>query len=124
MRMSDWSSDVCSSDLRLPQTARRRVALPVPDGLRRPHVRARDRRVAAAGARRSGRDDRGGRTRRARGSARAGAADRDLGAVEPLIPTTAIRSEEHTSELQSLMRNSYADFCLKKKKQKSDIKTR
>src|SRR3546814_10621832 len=26
----------------------------------------------------------------------------------------AIRSEEHTSELQSLMRNSYADFCLKK----------
>src|SRR3546814_10183835 len=29
-----------------------------------------------------------------------------------------IRSEEHTSELQSLMRNSYAVFCLKKKKQK------
>src|SRR3546814_7798347 len=28
------------------------------------------------------------------------------------------RSEEHTSELQSLMRISYADFCLKKKKQK------
>src|SRR3546814_10916191 len=27
-----------------------------------------------------------------------------------------IRSEEHTSELQSLMRNSYAVFCLKKKK--------
>src|SRR3546814_1808211 len=39
------------------------------------------------------------------------------------------RSEEHTSELQSLMRNSYAVFCLKKKKQKkntessSEIKT-
>src|SRR3546814_7898997 len=29
----------------------------------------------------------------------------------------AIRSEEHTSELQSLMRSSYAVFCLKKKKQ-------
>src|SRR3546814_8699175 len=28
------------------------------------------------------------------------------------------RSEEHTSELQSLMRNSYAVFCLKKKRQK------
>src|SRR3546814_6672721 len=28
---------------------------------------------------------------------------------------TALRSEEHTSELQSLMRNSYAVFCLKKK---------
>src|SRR3546814_3569462 len=30
---------------------------------------------------------------------------------------TGGRSEEHTSELQSLMRNSYAVFCLKKKKQ-------
>src|SRR3546814_1903980 len=30
--------------------------------------------------------------------------------------TTAVRSEEHTSELQSLMRISYAVFCLKKKK--------
>src|SRR3546814_7031745 len=29
-----------------------------------------------------------------------------------------VRSEEHTSELQSLMRSSYAVFCLKKKKQK------
>src|SRR3546814_6900824 len=29
-----------------------------------------------------------------------------------------LRSEEHTSELQSLMRNSYAVFCLKKKKKK------
>src|SRR3546814_9204461 len=32
-----------------------------------------------------------------------------------------LRSEEHTSELQSLMRNSYAVFCLKKQKQKNDI---
>src|SRR3546814_7920047 len=31
-----------------------------------------------------------------------------------------LRSEEHTSELQSLMRISYAVFCLKKKKNKSD----
>src|SRR3546814_2063689 len=31
--------------------------------------------------------------------------------------STALRSEEHTSELQSLMRISYAVFCLKKKKQ-------
>src|SRR3546814_6898947 len=30
------------------------------------------------------------------------------------------RSEEHTSELQSLMRSSYAVFCLKKKKKKRD----
>src|SRR3546814_3487972 len=40
----------------------------------------------------------------------------------PAVPGTALdrppigRSEEHTSELQSLMRNSYAVFCLKKKK--------
>src|SRR3546814_3610123 len=33
----------------------------------------------------------------------------------------ALRSEEHTSELQSLMRISYAVFCLKKKKKKSRI---
>src|SRR3546814_6645458 len=33
------------------------------------------------------------------------------------------RSEEHTSELQSLMRISYAVFCLKKKKKISNVKT-
>src|SRR3546814_7312102 len=32
-----------------------------------------------------------------------------------------VRSEEHTSELQSLMRSSYAVFCLKKKKQNKQI---
>src|SRR3546814_2691257 len=32
------------------------------------------------------------------------------------IAETTVRSEEHTSELQSLIRNSYAVFCLKKKK--------
>src|SRR3546814_6534151 len=36
-------------------------------------------------------------------------------AVDPL--SARFRSEEHTSELQSLMRTSYAVFCLKKKKQ-------
>src|SRR3546814_13884790 len=82
------------ADRRLPQTARRRVALPVPDGLRRPHVRARDRRVAAAGARRSGRDDRAVANRRGRGSARAVAADRPPGAGGPPIPTTAILERE------------------------------
>src|SRR3546814_3155287 len=44
--------------------------------------------------------------------------------ASPLPPISRIsgpaasRSEEHTSELQSLMRNSYAVFCLKKKKKK------
>src|SRR3546814_6638314 len=36
----------------------------------------------------------------------------------------ALRSEEHTSELQSLMRISYAVFCLKKKKQPQTRRTR
>src|SRR3546814_1024153 len=35
---------------------------------------------------------------------------------EPPMPELINRSEEHTSELQSLMRISYAVFCLKKKK--------
>src|SRR3546814_4913983 len=38
------------------------------------------------------------------------------GGVDPLDDPAAYRSEEHTSELQSLMRISYAVFCLKKKK--------
>src|SRR3546814_1397455 len=38
--------------------------------------------------------------------------------------STSARSEEHTSELQSLMRISYAVFCLKKKKEKEDNTTR
>src|SRR3546814_4754600 len=36
--------------------------------------------------------------------------------VSPVVDPESRRSEEHTSELQSLMRISYADFCLKKKK--------
>src|SRR3546814_3409458 len=36
-------------------------------------------------------------------------------------PVALLRSEEHTSELQSLMRISYAVFCLKKKKKKTTI---
>src|SRR3546814_10049136 len=37
-------------------------------------------------------------------------------AIEPNWEGNQVRSEEHTSELQSLMRISYAVFCLKKKK--------
>src|SRR3546814_5126436 len=43
--------------------------------------------------------------------------DHRKGAKHPF--QIAIRSEEHTSELQSLMRISYAVFCLKKKKNKN-----
>src|SRR3546814_4362235 len=41
--------------------------------------------------------------------------------IGPTPPGTGVRSEEHTSELQSLMRISYAVFCLKKKKHTQHI---
>src|SRR3546814_5785658 len=57
------------------------------------------------------------------GQATAGSASRDLwmgrapgGAIGPDRSRVTLRSEEHTSELQSLMRISYAVFCLKIKK--------
>src|SRR3546814_3760280 len=40
----------------------------------------------------------------------------------PGVESSYMRSEEHTSELQSLMRISYAVFCLKKKKNTTTIK--
>src|SRR3546814_5550314 len=45
----------------------------------------------------------------------------DIELFGPLLQV--IRSEEHTSELQSLMRNSYAVFCLKKKIQQTSLHT-
>src|SRR3546814_1603703 len=44
-----------------------------------------------------------------------------LGAERIHESLLAVRSEEHTSELQSLMRISYAVFCLKKKKQNNKV---
>src|SRR3546814_2322799 len=46
-----------------------------------------------------------------------------LGTVESSMAKVAVRSEEHTSELQSLMRISYAVFCLKKKTQQHNNET-
>src|SRR3546814_4541122 len=112
MRISDWSSDVCSSDL-LPSTREdpcdERIS-----GF--PRARDRRRTVARPGERRRYRD-RG----RARGLARLGGEALQLSHrnAAPLRRPGegGGRSEEHTSELQSLMRISYAVFCLKKKKQ-------
>src|SRR3546814_6519094 len=58
-------------------------------------------------------------------SPRAGAAGRSHGVREAVLHLAMLvqRSEEHTSELQSLMRISYAVFCLKKKKSKKQQKT-
>src|SRR3546814_4658785 len=108
MRISDWSSDVCSSDLR---------GAPKRGG-------SGDQAIAA----RLSDQDRGSRRifldllaqavdvglQRVRGDA--GIVAPDL--AEQLLAADhgIARSEEHTSELQSLMRISYAVFCLKKKK--------
>src|SRR3546814_6729143 len=53
-----------------------------------------------------------------------GLANDDPGLVGQAFPGLGDRSEEHTSELQSLMRISYAVFCLKKKKQRNSQQTK
>src|SRR3546814_6223761 len=80
-------------------------SLPVGGGLPRLLLAARPRPGAGRGAG-QGALPRGFRPGRRHRIGRRGAADRASGR----------RSEEHTSELQSLMRISYAVFCLKKKK--------
>src|SRR3546814_4361346 len=71
------------------------------------------------------------RTRRpcSSGSKNSGISSPTLGAVAPASLSTrrltrASRSEEHTSELQSLMRTSYAVFCLKNKNTRDSIDRR
>src|SRR3546814_1742197 len=101
MRISDWSSDVCSSDLkRLAKRGDERG-----EGKRRADLFGRDhpgrRQVRHQPA-----------SSRERASAAATVAVRRACSAPSAIST---RSEEHTSELQSLMRISYAVFCLKKK---------
>src|SRR3546814_4224065 len=106
MRMSDWSSDVCSSDL--VQRSHRpsgHQAGHDDGGQEEEHARHRqqDRQILAQAG---------------------GGPIPQGGGAKPLCHSPVIlgvccrrnRSEEHTSELQSLMRISYAVFCLKKKK--------
>src|SRR3546814_2349873 len=124
MRISDWSSDVCSSDLgerATPGTAPAGAGQEAFDcGRPVRHRRPGRRAVHANRLRRTA--TRPGRLRRF--PARARAAGRAcVTAVErraaPAIRSARFprrRSEEHTSELQSLMRISYAVFCLKQKK--------
>src|SRR3546814_3134568 len=98
MRISDWSSDVCSSDLR-------------------------NARIGAAEADDTGRTARSGAAALSRGDRHrfaAAAIGQAIGGDRRAFGRPGAhghidRSEEHTSELQSLMRISYAVFCLKKK---------
>src|SRR3546814_1313777 len=126
MRISDWSSDVCSSDLEravgrrghcseLHATRSQRHDLGAHHGsavaqlhstLRRP---ALGRQLDVERLRRAAR---GQGARQLRRMGRMGDPHVQLVALGEHVEA---RSEEHTSELQSLMRISYAVFCLKKK---------
>src|SRR3546814_5844508 len=129
MRISDWSSDVCSSDLaaileaaagrghhRVLHRARQKMQCPAPgialvvdvalhDGEHRARAVGLDLRDFAE-------------QRRNVGVTGVGQITAHLGFRMTTTRQLAddLRSEEHTSELQSLMRISYAVFCLKKKK--------
>src|SRR3546814_1787451 len=107
MRMRGWSSDVCTSDLKLRrrpmqeprhQLARfqaQRLRRGGCDGLLRPRLVLQLAGLQMQALRRE-------------------ASRRPVRLRDPAAGR--FRSEEHTSELQSLMRISYAVFCLKKKK--------
>src|SRR3546814_4867110 len=145
MRISDWSSDVCSSDLR-PTTATRTARLAaalvfvlaasvlpaaaasvrlmafgdslthgygLPPGETFPEqleaaLRADGLDVVVLNAGNSGDTTAGGLARL------------DWALADDPDAVILERSEEHTSELQSLMRTSYAVFCLTKKTHKTD----
>src|SRR3546814_6235029 len=113
MRISDWSSDVCSSDL----AERGEIVADAGVVLRHAVERGHGQREARSCRQRAVVpvelvDD----ARVLRGIGR----HRDAGEVlrrrAQHRRAADVRSEEHTSELQSLMRISYAVFCLKKKK--------
>src|SRR3546814_9289909 len=126
MRISDWSSDVCSSDL----LGGRQAAVHVDERHRRCEEYAERcgfgadfpadcffHQLAPAmflqpirlmgGAGLDGNFDRGDALIKGRARERLGSGLRNANLGE------LVRSEEHTSELQSLMRISYAVFCLK-----------
>src|SRR3546814_2662758 len=140
MRISDWSSDVCSSDLgdgtwrhlRLFLSAAHAAA----GGAVQPFLLSGGAGAVDGGGRGAvlpcgaalsvarapadaGRADPAGQPRRYLGGAlrlSGGGAGALRLAVAGYASQARRRSEEHTSELQSLMRISYAVFCLKKKK--------
>src|SRR3546814_7958620 len=141
MRISDWSSDVCSSDLI------DAVEIDADAGIDRGEEvvladAADEDDCGVAGARIAGRGVEGqawDRLRDGRDIRRAFLLERGTGDCghrhgrvlqrfrtaarchHDVAYALAGRSEEHTSELQSLMRSSYAVFCLKKKKKKRII---
>src|SRR3546814_5197748 len=131
MRISDWSSDVCSSDLLGPDDAAILEYDPAGAGYAAVQLtewlyRSRDyHRIQSSLTAAQSAIDRDGRIRLVIARRDPGVWNwLDTGGHEHVFSILR-RSEEHTSELQSLMRISYAVFCLKKKKeQKHTTKSR
>src|SRR3546814_6272803 len=135
MRISDWSSDVCSSDLLFGWTSNevegKNVSMLMPSPYREEHdgylhryYRTGERRIIGVGRVVVGERKDGstfpmelsvGEMRIDEGRFFTGFV-RDLTERQETETRLQERSEEQTSELQSLMRISYAVFCLKKKK--------
>src|SRR3546814_8939428 len=109
MRISDWSSDVCASDL-----GSRRAGSPPRAGRRVAGAAGRPPPAPAPGPS-------GTATSRPARSASGRRWCRATGPGAPCAGGRRGRSEEHTSELQSLMRISYAVFRLKKKNRHTQL---
>src|SRR3546814_2950408 len=119
MRISDWSSDVCSSDLALGRQVR---LLDDPNDLQLlgcglPHSSSALSAIMLFLSNRFSSVRLATHSLRARASRRRSCTSPVVAAraVSPAKRRLPARSEEHTSELQSLMRISYAGFCLNKK---------
>src|SRR3546814_10166280 len=118
MRISDWSSDVCSSDLGGRRPEHRRDFLKFVDDF--DGITAIDVRKGIEARRAAVRIE---RIEQQHLMPEAFAPSRRFLPIllfhvendDGIGPGQKVRSEEHTSELQSLMRISYAVFCLKKK---------
>src|SRR3546814_5757651 len=125
MRISDWSSDVCSSDLQQLASEPRKFVQIGGSPRHRPH-RQRIDNQARLEARLD--NEQPSDLFQHHHHPKQGACQRRKSAIRRrwnMVNCKLIRqaregrSEEHTSELQSLMRISYAVFCLKKKKNRT-----
>src|SRR3546814_987412 len=105
MRISDWSSDVCSSDLGPHHSAQKSTST----GVCRDFCSTSASKVAVVASKTCGRAGESGDIRGIRGVFRPRLCQL-AGIPTECKKYLTLRSEEHTSELQSLMRNSYAVF--------------
>src|SRR3546814_3262917 len=120
MRISDWSSDVCSSDLADVRSTEGIIGTLFLRFFRKslwPDGRSAIHRFSAS--RGEVRDD--GRTHRSDRPRLRRCTPNPCSNAPPALRPCQRRSEEHTSELQSIMRISYAVFCLKQQTQKQNI---